>query len=367
MLEFSAAILHQAGEPLKIERVALTEIGPDEVLVKVHAAGVCHTDWEVQQGSHPAPRPLVLGHEGAGIVVDVGKNIPKRRVGDHVVFSAYPNCTHCFYCQCDLPMLCEPVTQGHRAGRLPGGSSRLRLGDQPIGHFLSISSFAEYAVVPSRGAVRIPDQMPLELACLLGCAVVTGTGAVFRIAQVAANEIVCVIGCGPIGLNVVQGARLAGAAVIIASDPDPNRRKLAFEFGATHVVDPAVEDFVSYVRGLSDGRGADHSFETAGRELTLQAALEAARPGGSVTILSKMAAGDTVRLRFGSFSEERRIRRSALGGGRGEDDLPALAQAYLEGRLLLDELVTARRPLADVNDALAAAGNGSTIRSVLTM
>lgn len=367
MLEFNAAVLHEAAEPLRIEKVALTGIGPDDVLVKVHAAGVCHTDWEVQQGSHLTPRPLVLGHEGAGIVVDVGKNVSRRRVGDHVVFSAYPNCGHCFYCRRDLPMLCEPVTQGHRSGRLPDGSSRLRLGDQPIGHFLSISSFAEYAVVPSRGAVRIPSELRLDLACLLGCAVVTGTGAVLRIAHVAANEIVCVIGCGPIGLNVVQGARLAGAAVIVASDPDPGRRKLAADFGATHLLDPAVDDVVSYVRGLSEGRGADHSFETAGREATLQAAFDAARPGGSVVILSKMAAQKTVNLRFGSLSSERCIRRSALGGGRGEDDLPALAQAYLEGKLLLDEMVTTRRPLSEVNEALAAAGNGSVIRSVLIM
>ena len=367
MLEFDAAVLHNAAEPLRIERVTLTEIGPDDVLVKVHAAGVCHTDWEVQQGSHPAPRPLVLGHEGAGVVVDVGRNVPKQRIGDHIVFSAYPNCEYCFYCRRDLPMLCEPVTQGHRSGRLPDGSSRLRLGDRSIGHFLGISSFAEYAVVPSRGAVRMPSELPLDLACLLGCAVVTGTGAVLRIAQVAANDIVSVIGCGPIGLNVVQGARLAGAALIIASDPDPSRRKLAAGFGATHLVDPAIDDVVSHVQRLTEGRGADHSFETAGREATLQAAFEAARPGGSVIILSKMAAQKTVNLRFGSLSSERRIRRSALGGGHGEDDLPVLAQAYLEGRLLLDEMVTARRQLSEVNEALVAAGSGSVIRSVLTM
>ena len=367
MLEFNAAVLHEAGEPLRIESVALTEVGPDDVLVKVHAAGVCHTDWEAQQGNHAAPRPLVLGHEGAGIVVDVGRNVSRRRSGDHVVFSAFPNCTHCFYCQRDLPMLCEPVTQGHRSGRLPDGSSRLRLGGRPIGHFLGISSFAEYAVVPSRGAVRIPSEVPLDLACLLGCAVVTGTGAVLRIARVAANEIVCVIGCGPIGLNVVQGARLAGASVIIASDPNASRRNLAANFGATHLVDPTVDDVVAYARRLSEGRGADHSFETAGREATLQAAFDAARPGGSVIILSKMPPEQTVNLRFASLSGERRIRRSALGGGRGEDDLPALAQAYLEGRLRLDEMVTTRRPLAEVNEALAAAGSGSVVRSILKM
>ena len=367
MLEFDAAVLHSAGQPLKIERLSLTGLGDDDVLVKVHAAGVCHTDWEAQQGSHPAPPPLVLGHEGAGIVVEAGKNISKSRIGDHVVFSAYPSCGRCFYCLRNLPMLCEPVTQGHRSGRLPDGSSRLRLGDQPVSHFLSISSFAEYTVVPSKGAVRIPSELPLDLACLLGCAVVTGTGAVLRIAHVAADEIVCVIGCGPIGLNAIQGARLAKASIIMASDPDANRRRLAGEFGATHLVDPAREDIVLLVRSLSGGRGADHSFETAGREETMQTAFDATRSGGSVTILSKMAAQKTVNLRFGSISSERRIRRSALGGGCGEEDLPALAQAYLDGNLLLDQMVTARLPLSQVNEALAAAGRGSAIRSVLTM
>jgi S-(hydroxymethyl)glutathione dehydrogenase/alcohol dehydrogenase len=367
MLEFKAAVLHSAGAALQIERIRLTGVGPNEVLVKIHAAGVCHTDWEAQQGRHLAPRPLILGHEGAGVVVEVGKSVSRKRVGEHVVLSAYPSCGGCFYCERHLPMLCEPVTQGHRKSRLPDGSSRLRLGDEEIGHFLSISSFAEYVVVPSKGAVQISANMPLDLACLLGCAVITGAGAALRIAEVQANDTVCIIGCGAVGLNVVQGARMAGAGVIVASDTDQTRLKMALELGATHVVKADEEDVVSVMRHESGGRGADHSFETAGHEATLQAAFEASRVGGNVIILSKMDAHRMVNLRFGSLSGERRIRRSALGGARGGEDLPMLAHAYLDGRLKLEEMVTSRRPLSHVNEALDAAGSGSVIRTVLTM
>ena len=367
MIDFQAAVLHRPGSDVRLERVRLTELGARDVLVKVHSAGVCHTDWEVQQGLSSTRTPIVLGHEGAGTVTEIGKDVCDLRVGDSVVFNPFPNCGTCFYCRRSQPMLCEPVIAAHRSGQLPDGTSRLKLGDQTIGHFLSISSFAEYAVVPANGAVRIPSDMPLDLAALLGCAVLTGAGAVLRIANVRPGESVCVVGCGPVGLNVVQGAKLAGAGAIIAADPDEARREMARLLGATHVADPIAGDLVTVVRALTDGRGVDHSFETAGREAAFQSALDVSRPGGTVTILGKMPPEATVSLRFGSLAGERRIRRSALGGGRGIDDIPLLAAAYLDGRLQLEQLVTARSPLREVNSGLAAAGNGSAIRTVLVM
>lgn len=365
MISFEAAVLHQSKSPVVIERVRLSALGPEDVLVKIYAAGICHTDWEVQQGAHGAQTPLVLGHEGAGTVVETGARVRALKVGDHVVLNPFPNCGTCFYCRRSQPMLCEPVIAAHRAGALPDGSSRLTLGERSLGHFLSISSFAEYAVVPANGAIRIPKEMPLKLACLLGCAVITGAGAVLRIANVRQNESVCVIGCGPVGLNVVQGAKLAGAGEIIATDPDEQRRAMAERLGATKVLDPLSEDVIAIVRGSTGGRGADHSFETAGREASLQTALEASRPGGTVTILGKMPPTATVNLRFASLAGERLVRRSALGGGQGHDDIPMLAQAYLNGRLRLDELVTSELPLAQVNAGLQAAGSGTSIRTVL--
>jgi S-(hydroxymethyl)glutathione dehydrogenase/alcohol dehydrogenase len=365
MISFEAAVLHQAKAPVAIERVSLSALRPWDVLVKVHAAGICHTDWEVQQGAHGAPTPLVLGHEGAGTVVETGSGVSGLKAGDKVVLNAFPNCGTCFYCRRSQPMLCEPVIAGHRAAVLPDGASRLMLGKRPLGHFLSISSFAEYAVVPANGAVRIPEDMPLKLACLLGCAVLTGAGAVLRIANVRPSESVCVIGCGPVGLNVVQGARLAGAGEIVAVDPDPQRRAMAERLGATKVLDPMSDDVIATVRSSTGGRGADHSFETAGREASLQTALEASRPGGTVTILGKMPPNAKVNLRFASLAGERQIRRSALGGGQGQDDIPMLAQAYLGGRLQLDELVTSELPLSQVNVGLEAAGSGTSIRTVL--
>ncbi|TWG96394.1 S-(hydroxymethyl)glutathione dehydrogenase/alcohol dehydrogenase [Mesorhizobium sp. J18] len=209
--------------------------------------------------------------------------------------------------------------------------------------------------------------MPLDVACILGCAVITGVGAVTRVAQVRRGDSVGVTGCGPIGLNVIQGARHAGAEIIVGADPKPERRELALSFGATHAIDPLADDVASMMRSLTGGRGADHGFETAGREDALQTTLELTRPGGSVTVLGKMDPERHVRLRFGSLMGDRTIRRSALGGGQAAKDIPAFVKAYLEGQLMLDELVTSRVPLASINPALADAGQGTSIRSVLML
>jgi S-(hydroxymethyl)glutathione dehydrogenase/alcohol dehydrogenase len=343
------------------------EPGPRDVVVEMRSAGVCHTDWEAQQGLFGEARPIVLGHEGAGVVVELGREVEGLEKGDRVVLSPFPACGACYYCAHDQPMLCEPVLRGHRNARLPDGEPRLFRDGMPVGQFLASSTFAEFAVVDAVGAIRLPADMPLDLACLLGCAVITGVGSVRNVAAVRGGDSVCVIGSGPVGLNVIQGARMAEARTIIAADPKPERRQLATRMGATHVIDPAGEDVSRAVRSLTGGRGADHSFETAGQEATLQTALDCARPGGTVTILGKIDPETRVGIRFGSLMGDRRIRRSALGGGHADRDIPALARDYLEGRLLLEELVSERLALAGVNEALTATGKGMTVRSILLM
>lgn len=364
-MEFTAAIMEGVNAPLALRRVRLAELGPDDVLVRIHAAGLCHTDLEALQGSFAAVAPAILGHEGAGVVEDVGRGVTRLRKGDHVVCSPFPSCGHCFYCRRAQPMLCEPVIAGHRQGRLPDGVTRLTLDDRPVSQFLAISSFAEYAVIPETGAVRVPSEIPLACACLLGCAVLTGVGAVTRVAKVGFGDSVCVVGAGPVGLNAIQGARIAGAGIIVAADINPARLALAQRFGATHIADPRETDLATLMRSLTAGRGADHAFETAGNENAMRSALEATRPGGNTVILGKVHPEKDVAFRFGSLMGEKTIRRSALGGALGQDDIPALARSYLAGKLLLDELITERLALHDINDGLERLAAGGTIRTVV--
>lgn len=364
---FSAAVLRSIGAPLTIEPVKLSALDPNDVLVRVRTAGVCHTDLEALTGAFAAPRPVVLGHEGAGVVEAVGSAVSRVKPGDHVVLSIYPLCGTCFYCRRDQPMLCEDVTPGHQTGALTGGRQKLSTVDgDRIHHFLSVSSFAEYAVVPETGAIPIDPAVPFEIACLLGCSVITGIGAVQRIADVRMGDSVVVVGCGPVGLNVIQGARLAGASTIIAIDKKLDKLARATALGATHT-DLADADTPARIRKLTGGRGADHVFEAAGLHNTLQTALDCSRPGATVTILGKSDPSSTVQLRAGSIMGERRIVRSSLGGARAADDFPAYARLYLDGRLKLDELIDLRLPLSRINDAFEPVSRGDIIRTIVNM
>jgi S-(hydroxymethyl)glutathione dehydrogenase/alcohol dehydrogenase len=362
-MSFQAAMLRQAGSPLIIEQLTSQPLEPEEVLVRIHSAGVCHTDYEAMVGSFATPLPVVLGHEGAGVVEAVGSAVVGLRKGDHVVCSIYPNCGACFYCRRTLPMLCErlPAT----AKRTTGPS--LLSGRSPVNTFLKVSSFSELCVIPQRGAICIPREMPLDRACLLGCAVITGVGAALRVAQVQMGESVAVVGCGAVGLNVLQGARLAGAEVLIAIDRSVAKLHRAREFGATHTVLAEDESLVETVRALTGGRGVDHGFEAAGVIGSLQVTLDCTRPGATVTILGKTSPDRQIPLRFGSLMSERRILRSSLGGARAADDFPAYARAYLDGRLKLDEQIDLRLPLGSINDAFDEIRRGEVIRTVIMM
>ncbi len=366
-MEFDAAVLARTGTPLTIERVTLAPLRPSDVLIRNRASGLCHTDLEVIDGSLAYPLPIVLGHEGAGIVEAVGSGVTQVRPGDHVVASWNPHCGDCFYCDRDLPILCEPFTREQPRGRLLDGASRLSLGGAPLHHFSVVSSHAAYSVVPESGAIKVPDEIPFDRACLIGCGVMTGVGAVSRLARVEAGAHVAVIGCGAVGLNCIQAARLEQAASVIAIDRDPVKLALAQRLGATHVIATGAEAGASIeaVRAATAGRGADHVFECAGAEASLQLALEITRPGGQLVILGKTAVNRHVSLRFGSLMGEKRIVRSSYGGARPRRDFPWLAQLYLDGRLDLDTLISGRLPLARINEGFAAMREGRGVRHVV--
>jgi S-(hydroxymethyl)glutathione dehydrogenase / alcohol dehydrogenase len=359
-MEFKAAVLRERNKPLSIETVRCGDVGDDQVLVRLGAAGLCHTDREALSGAFNSPLPTVLGHEGAGVVERVGRAVSRVRPGDHVVLNIYPSCGQCFYCRRSQPVLCEPVSQTHK-GLV--AASPLRAGGEAVHPFLSVGSFAQFCVVPQAGAVVIPKELPFEQACLLGCSVITGIGAVQRVANVQPGESVVVVGCGPVGLNVIQGARIARAGSIIAIDTNEKKLPRAATLGATHTMLVSAET-VADVQRLTGGRGADHTFEAAGIHHALQAALSCARPGGTVTILGKTDADAAVPLRWGSMTGEKRIMRSSLGGGRATDDFPLYAKWYMEGLLKLDELIDHRVSLETINEGFAEIDRGEAIRVV---
>jgi S-(hydroxymethyl)glutathione dehydrogenase/alcohol dehydrogenase len=366
-MKFRAAVLHAVDRPLSIEVVELAPLKPDDVLVRLRASGLCHTDLEVMEGALAYPLPIVLGHEGAGIVERVGAAVTQVRPGDHVVCSWNPHCGHCFYCERDQPILCEPFARHQPAGHLLDGASRLRLGGAKLHHFSVVSSHAEYCVVPESGAIRVPDAIPFDRACLIGCGVMTGVGAVSRLARVEAGASVAVIGCGAVGLNALQGAALEQAATVIAIDRDAAREAAARRFGASHFIRADAPDAIEQAKALSAGRGVDYVFECAGSEASLQLALEIVRPGGNAVILGKTNVHRKVSLRFGSLMGEKRIVRSSYGGARPRRDFPWLAQAYLDGKLKLDELISLRLPLDRINDGFEAMRRGEIVRAVIEL
>ena len=364
-MQFRAAVLTAVGAPLSIEPVTLGPLQPGDVLIRNRASGLCHTDLEVIDGSLAYPLPIVLGHEGAGVVAAVGSGVTQVKPGDHVVASWNPHCGHCFYCERDLPILCEPFTREQPAGNLLDGASRLTWRGARLNHFSVVSSHAEYSVVPESGAIRVPHEIPFDRACLIGCGVMTGVGAVSRLARVEAGASVAVVGCGAVGLNAIQAAALEQAAVVIAIDRDPAKLALATRLRATHTL-VADESTLAAVKALTAGRGADYVFEAAGAEAALQLALDVTRPGGQLVILGKTAVNRKVSLRFGSLMGEKRIVRSSYGGARPHRDFPWLARLYLEGKLDLDTLISARLPLERINDGFAAMRQGVGIRHVVT-
>jgi S-(hydroxymethyl)glutathione dehydrogenase/alcohol dehydrogenase len=364
-MKFRAALLERPRSPLVIADVTLAPLQAHDVLVRLGASGFCHTDLEVIDGALARPMPIVLGHEGAGVVHAVGTAVSRVRPGDHVVCSWNPSCGACYYCERSLPILCERVTSLHPRGMLSDGARRLSVDDRPVNHFSMVSSHAEYCVVPEAGAIPVSHDIPFDRACLIGCGVMTGYGAATRVAPVTAGSDVVVVGCGAVGLNAIQGAAANGAGTIIGIDSVPERLDLALELGATHAISGSASELVSEVKRLTGGRGAAFVFESAGHANAMALALECARPGGDVVILGKVPVDEAVTFRFGSMMGEKRITRSSYGGARPERDFPALARAYLDGKLKLDELIGRRVPLDAINDAVEAMRHGQIGRTVI--
>jgi S-(hydroxymethyl)glutathione dehydrogenase/alcohol dehydrogenase len=365
-LKYRAAVLHAAQTPLSIETVIAADLKPSDVLVRIRATGLCHTDLEVIDGSLRYPMPIVLGHEAAGIVEQVGTAARGVKAGDHVVLSWNPHCGHCFYCDRDTPILCEEyLGKGPQAVAFDGGSRATLADGGGLGQLMFLGSFGEYCIVSDQQAVAVPKEIPFDRACLIGCGVMTGVGAALNLNAIARGDSVMVIGCGAVGLSAVQGARLAGAAIIIAVDLDPAKLALAAKMGATHGVDATKDDAVAAGKRETGGRGVDVVIESAGSASAFRITTEAVRPGGQIIWLGKIDVAKDVAFRWGSMMQEKRIRRVSYGNTRPRRDFPLLARAYLDGSLPLDDLISRRIKLDEINDGFAALRRGEAIRSVV--
>jgi len=374
-LSFRAAVLHAPKTPLTVETIVTGALKPGDVLVRIKAAGLCHTDLEVIEGGLRYPMPIVLGHEAAGIVEEVGPGTKDEargvapngpKTGDHVILSWNPHCGHCFYCDRDLPILCETyLAHGPKAVAFDGESRVSRAEGGDLRQLMFLGAFAEYCVVPASQAIVVPRELPFDRACLIGCGVMTGVGGALNVASIDYGGVAMVIGCGAVGLSAVQGARLAGAGEIIAVDLDDAKLALAAKMGATTLVNARREDAVAVARAKTAGRGVDTVLEAAGSPAGFGLSVEAVRPGGEVVWLGKTDVTAEVAFRWGALMGEKRIRRSSYGGARPARDFPLLARAYLDGKLFLDELITRRIALDEINAGFAALKAGEAIRSVV--
>jgi len=365
-VKMTAAVLDGAGQKLQIDDVELAPPRDGEVLVKVAASGLCASDLNAIDGKRVmAPFPMVPGHEAAGVVAQTGPRVTRLKVGDPVVMSIVPSCGDCPACVRGRRNYCQTAGTAMSRGSLLDGSLRLSRGGEPLYHFLTVSSFAQYTVIPESGAVAIDDRMPLDRAALISCAVLTGVGAVRNTARVRPGSRVAVFGCGGIGLNGVQGARMAGAARIVAIDRTEEKLDLARRFGATDVVHAGEEDPAETIRRLMGG--VDYAFEAVGREQTVQQAWSSLDVGGEAVVVGLMPHQATVTLNAGPFINEQVIRGCYFGSSHVQRDVPALVGDYLAGNLLLDELITRRIGLEDLNDAFDALRTGQGARSVLVL
>lgn len=364
-----AAVARRPGEPLVVEDVDLDGPREGEVLVEIRATGVCHTDAYTLSGRDAEGLfPSILGHEGAGIVREVGRGVRSVAPGDHVIPLYTPECRACEYCLSRRTNLCQAIRETQGRGVMPDGTSRFSAGGQPIHHYMGTSTFSNFTVLPEIAVAKIRPDAPFDKVCTIGCGVTTGIGAVLNTAGVRPGDNVVVFGLGGIGLNVVQGARLAGAGMIVGVDTNPARRVLAESFGLTHFVDPAeVEgDLVPYLVALTRG-GADFSFECIGNVRVMRQALECCHKGwGTSVIIGVAGAGEEISTRPFQLVTGRTWKGTAFGGARGRSDVPRIVDWYMEGRIAIDPLITHVLPLERINDAFDLMHRGESIRSIVT-
>jgi NDMA-dependent alcohol dehydrogenase len=366
-MKTKAAVLFEVGKGLEIRELDVQAPQRDEVLVRMAAGGVCHSDLHVMTGHLVGALPAVLGHEGAGVVAEVGPGVTHLKPGDHVIPLWRLSCGTCEHCSDGRPALCAAGTQIRMTGRLLDGTTRFSLGGTEIKHFAGVSSFSEYSVVPARAALKVPDDLPLDRAALLGCAVITGVGAAINCAKVKPGSSAVVFGAGGVGLNVVQGAAIAGAEKIIAVDLLPSKLDFARRFGATHTINASDGDPVAAVRALTGGRGVDYALEVIGLPKTMRQAYDClAKRGMAVVVgVSPMTAEVSVPV-MSLVYEERVLTGSVYGSSRPHIDIPKLIDLYRAGRLKLDELLTRTYPFDQINEAYAALERGEVARSVVS-
>ncbi|NIP15349.1 MAG: alcohol dehydrogenase catalytic domain-containing protein [Pseudomonadales bacterium] len=355
-----AAVFREINQPMEVEEVAVSKPGAREVLVRTAAAGVCHSDLHFFNGTYPGQLPMVLGHESAGVVEAVGSDVHYVKPGDHVITCLSVFCGHCEFCLTGHLSLCqEPETR-----RAPDQEPRISHDGAPLQQFANLGSFAEMMLVHEHAVVKIREDMPLDRAALIGCGVTTGVGAVIHTAKVEPGSTVAVIGCGGVGLSCINGAAIAGASRVIAVDTVASKLDLARKFGATDVVNAAEGDAINEVKALTEG-GVHYSFEAIGLKVTAEQAFGMLRNGGTATVIGMIPPGDMISLHGPEFLFEKKIQGSMMGSNRFRVDMPRFVDLYLQGKLHLDDMVSSRIRLEDINDAMAQLETGEIARNVI--
>ena len=368
-MDVKAAVAFGSGKPLSIETVQLEAPQAGEVLVEIKATGVCHTDAYTLSGADPEGLfPTILGHEGGGIVAEVGEGVTSVKPGDKVIPLYTPECRQCAYCLSQKTNLCQAIRSTQGKGVMPNGTSRFSLNGEKLYHYMGTSTFANYTVLPEIAVAKIRDDAPLDKVCLIGCGVTTGLGAVINTAKVEPGSNVVVFGLGGIGLNVIQGAKMVGASKIIGVDINPDKRQMAEDYGMTDFVNPKEidGDIVEYLVEITDG-GADYSFECIGNVKVMRQALECCHKGWGVsTVIGVAGAGEEISTRPFQLVTGRVWKGSAFGGARGRTDVPKIVDWYMEGKIDIDNLITHTMPIEQINDAFDLMHKGESIRSVVT-
>ena len=355
-----AAVFREVNRPMEIEEIELADPGPREVVVRTKAAGVCHSDLHFYNGTYPGQTPVVLGHESAGIVEEVGRDVTYVKPGDHVITCLSVFCGHCEHCLTGHMSLCSSSETRRGRDDVPRLSQRGGV----VHQFASLSSFAERMLVHEHAIAKIRDDMPMDRAALIGCGVTTGVGAVIHTAAVEPGSTVAVIGCGGVGLSCINGAALAGAAKVIAVDRVASKLELARKFGATDTVDASASDAVARVRELTNG-GVHYAFEAIGLKITAEQAFQMLRRGGTATVIGMIPPGEMVSLHGPDFLQEKTIQGSMMGSNRFRLDMPRFVDFYLQGKLHLDDMISSRIGLEDINDAMAQLETGEVARNVI--
>ncbi|MGO9061361.1 MAG: S-(hydroxymethyl)glutathione dehydrogenase/class III alcohol dehydrogenase [Candidatus Binataceae bacterium] len=367
-MKVRAAVAHKAGAPLEITEVDLEGPRSGEVLVEIKATGVCHTDAYTLSGADPEGLfPCIMGHEGAGVVAETGPNVTTLKPGDHVIPLYTPECRNCPSCLSGRTNLCTAIRETQGRGVMPDGTSRFSLDGKLVHHYMGTSTFANYTVVPEIALAKVREDAPFDKICYIGCGVTTGIGAVINTAKVQVGDRVVVFGLGGIGLNVIQGARLAGAGMIVGVDLNPQRKAIAETFGMTHFINPSevAGDLVPYIVNLTGG-GADFAFECVGNVKLMRQALECCQRGwGTCVIIGVAAAGQEISTRPFQLVTGRTWKGTAFGGAKGRRDVPKIVDWYMEGRINIDDLITHKLPLSQINEAFDLMHQGKSIRSVI--